>query len=149
MTAPLDRRKLLAKVHVAKKQLGLDEETYRDVLERVTGLRSAKELEERELLRVLAAFRNAGWSASMNPANGAQPRKSDKPHVRKIWAVWADMCRTGLVAAEDKRKALRAFVENRTGVTDPEWLTAEQATVVIESLKHWRNRGVATPKERA
>lgn len=138
-----ERTKLLAKIHVAKKQLALDDETYRDVLERVTGLRSAKELEERELVRVLDAFRQSGWVDSSKSANAAQTPKSTKPHVRKIWALWTAMCKSGYVDAKDTRAALRAFVENRTSVTDPEWLTPEQATTVIESLKQWQRREAA------
>lgn len=36
------RSPLLAKIHIARKDLGLDEDTYRAVLIRITGKRSAK-----------------------------------------------------------------------------------------------------------
>lgn len=147
-----DRNRLLAKVHVAKRQLALDDDTYRDILERVTGRRSAKDATMNELVRVLGAFRKSGWSAewldgnSGNSATAARTRKSAKPHVRKIWAVWSAMCKAGYITAEDKRAALRAFVAKRTQVADPEWLTPEQAATVIESLKQWQKRAAAESK---
>lgn len=132
----MSRRALIAKVHVAKKQLGLDEETYRAILERVTGRRSAAQLDDRELMKVLADFRLHGWV----PASSA-PKRSDSPHVRKAWAIWGDMCRAG-IPREPTRAALRAFVARMTGVTDPEWLSPEQANVVVEGLKAWQRRAV-------
>lgn len=143
-----EEKRLLAKVHVAKKQLALDDGTYRDVLERVTGQRSAKGLDRHQLVRVLDAFRQSGWKDSGNSVNAAQTPKSAKPHVRKIWALWTAMCKSGYVDAADTRAALRAFVEKRTSVTDPEWLTPEQATTVIESLKQWQRREAAAAKRK-
>lgn len=128
-----ERAKVIAKIHVAKKQLGLDDDTYRDLLERVTGKRSAKDLDPRELLAVVNALRAAGWKGATNPRSG-------KPHVRKIWAMWHAMKVDGVVKANDERAALRAFVERLTGVTDPEWLTPEQGSTVIESIKQWKKR---------
>lgn len=126
-----ERRRLLAKVHVAKKQLALDDETYRAILERVTGKRSAGALTDHELVRVLADFRLHGWEPSR--------KLSDNPHVRKVWAIWSEMCAAGVPRTPTKA-ALRAFVARMTGVTDPEWLTSEQANTVIEALKAWQSR---------
>ena len=53
------RKQMLAKIHVAKKQLGLDDDTYRDFLQGVTerdgegGKRSCKEMDESDLHNVL------------------------------------------------------------------------------------------------
>jgi hypothetical protein len=129
---------MLAKAHIAKKELGLDEDTYRDVLQRVTGHGSAKDCSPRELEKLLAELRRLGWKPK------TRRPESKSPRVRKVWALWGQMCRDSLVRAEGnsaRRSALRTFVEKLTGVTDPEWLTPEQASMVIEGLKHWRARG--------
>lgn len=132
----MNRRALLAMVHIARKDLGLDEETYRAVLERVTGRSSAGELEERELSKVIDAFKVKGWQ----PRAGKRPvTKSDKPFVRKVYALWGELHREGIVRGES-RSALRAFVKRLTGAADPEWLTLKEAMTVIESLKQWRER---------
>lgn len=52
----LDHKKL-AVIHITRKELGLDEEEYRDTLEKVTGVRSSRELDEagfRKLMRYFA-----------------------------------------------------------------------------------------------
>lgn len=47
------RRVELARIHLSRQQLGFDEELYRDVLDRLTGKRSAAELDAAERARVL------------------------------------------------------------------------------------------------
>lgn len=136
----MNRRGLLALVHCARKDLALDEETYRAVLERVAGKASASELGDGELGRVVDHFRSLGWT----PKSGKAPTRNG--HVRKLWAVWAELCSSGRVRSPT-RAALKAFVKRMTGVDDPEWLDAGQVNKVIESLKKWGDR-VEHPIER-
>jgi len=52
----LDRKKL-AVIHITKKELAISDQEYRDTLEKVTGVRSAKDLDEagfRKLMRYFA-----------------------------------------------------------------------------------------------
>lgn len=135
-------RRLLAKLHCAKRDLALDDDTYRDVLERVTGKRSAAELGDAGVIQVLEELRRRGWTP---PAKST--RASDKPDVRKVWALWGQMVRDGI--AHGGRDGLRTFVKRMTNVEDPEWLTSEQARTVIESLKSWRARELATQRRKA
>ena len=51
----------LAKIHIAKAQLGLDDETYRALLHRVTGKDSAARMTEKQRATVLAEMRGKGW----------------------------------------------------------------------------------------
>lgn len=50
----------LAKIHLAAKQLGMDDDTYRDLLQQVTGARSAKGLRPRQVAAVLQRFEQLG-----------------------------------------------------------------------------------------
>ena len=50
------RNHRLAAIHLGKKELGLDDDTYRDMLEQVTGKRSAKGLNDDELVAVLKRY---------------------------------------------------------------------------------------------
>jgi hypothetical protein len=52
---PLDNKKL-AIIHIVKKELGLSDQEYRDRLEEVTGVRSAKFLDERGFRRLMNYF---------------------------------------------------------------------------------------------
>lgn len=129
--APVDRRALLAQVHIAKKDLALDESSYRGLLQRIAGTPSASNCTEPQLLAVVAEFRRLGWAPKVKrPA-------SRHAHVRKVYAVWGDM--KDLVS-NPSRQALDAFTLRQTGVSSPEWLDGQQANKVIEGLKAWRQR---------
>ncbi len=132
------RRKLIAKVHVAKQQLGYDDELYRAVLQRVTGATSSCELSVEQLTALVREFRRLGWE----PRSARGKRASSKPQARMIWAIWGEMARLGLIT-NPSRVALRAFVHKQTGISDPEWLNARQMRSVIEGLKAWRQRKLA------
>ncbi len=133
-----DRRGMLAKVHIAKKQMALADEDYRAVLLRVTGQRSSATCSDAQLHVLLAEFKRLGWRET-----GAR-RRSGKPHVRKIYAIWGDM--RGLLEHADD-DALRSFVRRQTksaanpdGIGSPEWLGPNDANKVILGLKAWRAR---------
>jgi phage gp16-like protein len=136
----MSRSALLAKVHVAKKQLRLDDDTYRDLLARTTGQRSAAGLTDRQLVAVLDALKAAGWQAPASKAMG-------KPHVAKVLALWADMCAQG-IPRDASDAALTSFVKRMTGIDRIEWLTVPPASKVIEGLKAWRARELSR-RERA
>ncbi|GFK94442.1 hypothetical protein NNJEOMEG_02287 [Fundidesulfovibrio magnetotacticus] len=84
------RGSLLAKVHIAKKDLALDEDTYRAVLKRVTGHESARDCSLPELVRVVAEFRRKGWNPTQTagPTQGkAKPAKGKAALMGKITAL--------------------------------------------------------------
>ena len=130
MNAPAtDRRSLLAKIHVAKKQLAMVDDSYRALLVRTTSKDSARDCSDAQLVRVVEEFKRLGFDA---------PKKvSGKPFVRMIYAIWKDL-KPYLDAPNDA--ALAAFVQRQTGIDKPEWLDGKQAGVVIEALKGWLAR---------
>jgi phage gp16-like protein len=133
-----DRRAMLAKVHVAKKQMGLDLEDYRAVVLRVTGHASAADCTDHELHALLDEFQRLGWQ----PQSGT--KRSNRPNVRMIYGIWAEMAP---MLNDPSENALRSFVRRQTksvknpdGVGAPEWLDAAEARKVIEGLKGWLGR---------
>lgn len=131
------RGALYAKLHIARKELGLDDDSYRAVLVRVGGHYSAKDMSVGQIEAVLKEFRHLGWKPKLATGNRRTP-DSAKAYVRKIFAIWNELA--PLLASGGTREALRAFVERQTGVSAPEFLDAEQATKVTEALKKWRSR---------
>jgi len=135
-------------IHASRRQVqGLDDEdTWRDFLEQITGQRSIRAMDEAARQRVLDALRARGAKGG----NGARSfRPSDKPHVRKVFAIWGAMCRAG-IPDNPTRAGLRAFVAKMTataarpeGVGNPEWLDLEAARKVTEALKSWERRALA------
>lgn len=57
---PLDRKKL-AVIHIVKKELDLSDEDYRNILERETGVRSARDLDENGFRRLMRYFTRSGY----------------------------------------------------------------------------------------
>lgn len=51
----MDRKKL-AVIHIVKKELGLSDEEYRDILEKYAGVQSAKDLDEKGFRKLMHHF---------------------------------------------------------------------------------------------
>lgn len=127
----------LAAIHVARKQLGLDDETARDLYERVTGKRSAREMSEAERSRVVEEMRRQGFSKA--PSNGAR-RKLEGRFAPKLQALWIAAWNLGIVENRAD-EALIAFVKRQTGVDHVRFLRhPEDAAKAIEALKAWMTR---------
>ena len=133
MTA--NKNPLLAKVHIAKAQLGLDDEQYRDILRRVTGKESASQCRYSQLVDLINEFKALGWKTVQKKAF----RKAPSDPVKKIYALWGKLQKLGAVQSTDKT-ALDAFVKKYTGIDSVQWITPEQQSRIIEILKQWLKR---------
>lgn len=136
------RSPALAKIHIARKDLGLSDDDYRAILTRVAGADSASKLGPSGLAAVLTEFARLGWKAAPKGFGG---KRSDKPGVRLIFGLWTELGNLGLVTPT--RPALFAFVKRQTNVNNPDWLTAGDVNKVIEGLKAMRRRAKATQGE--
>ncbi|MBF0375076.1 MAG: regulatory protein GemA [Alphaproteobacteria bacterium] len=126
-------RQTLAKVQIARKEMGLEEDDYRAIVRRVTGRDSAAKCSLGQLIDLVEEFRRLGWKG------GARRRPTSKsPLVRKIFVMWRELAGAGKVTAG--AAALKGFVKRMASVDDPDWLTAEQAVKIIEALKAMRDR---------
>jgi hypothetical protein len=126
----MSRKSLLAKIHIAKKELGLDDETYRDTLEGITGKRSASKLSDKQLATVLDVFKKHGF----------KPKKIDRfqsiDDPRKAIALWKNLYREGPVN-DGSPEALYKFAQRLTCVDRVEWMMPGDWSTVIEALKDW------------
>ena len=125
------RRAMLAKVHIAKAQLGLSDDDYRAVILRVTSHTSAAECTERDLAALLAEFQRKGFTSSTRP-NG--PRPADHPVARKARALWISLHALGAIA-DPSEKALEAFACRQLGCDRLQWANQQQGYKLIEALK--------------
>lgn len=133
-----NHRAMRAKIHIARKQLGLDEDTYRAVLLRAAGITSTADAGPSHLDAILAEMRRLGWKPKPAARHGAARRPlSAKAQIRMIYAVFNDL-RPHLAVGDDS--TLRAFVRRQTGLDAPEFLDSAQANKVLEGLKAWRAR---------
>lgn len=126
----------VAAIHVAKKDLGLDDDTYRDLLARVTGKRSAKDMSDVERRAVLDEMRRQGFKAV---SNGARTRLEGR-FAKKLQALWIAGWNLGVVTNRDDA-ALVAFVKRQTGIDHVRFLVdAAEARKAVEAIKAWLAR---------
>lgn len=126
-------RAVLAKIHIAKKELALDDEAYRDVLKRVTGKRSSRDLSDYQVNQLFREFKRLGWKPKKTH------RPAVRPQVRMIYALWGVLHKGGAVENGDP-KACEAWVKRMFGADLTPWMAAEECNDVIESLKQWVRR---------
>src|SRR3989338_9024775 len=87
-----NRNKELAAIHTAKRDLGMDDETYRAILWSVARVRSAKDLDHAGRMKVLDHFKACGWKPKANEWAFIDKAAADRqPLLRKICAVCRSM----------------------------------------------------------
>ena len=133
------RRGLLAKIHIAKKETGLDDGEYRLLLKRVTGKASAADCTDGQLEAVVAEFKAKGWKPKPRRKSPASSHKKGPDQADKIRALWIEMGKTGIVR-DGSDAALNRYVQKRTGVDNIKWLNGQQRYSVLEGLKAWGGR---------
>lgn len=130
-------------IHVARRELGLDEDTYRALLLRVTGLASLRAMTEGQRDAVVKEMTRLGFKVKI--AGKPLPR-AFKPWSRMIHALWKNCHRLGVID-DPSPAALRAFCKRFVAhgqegvVTDPDLLSYTQASPIIEALKRMEARG--------
>lgn len=132
-TDPDRRRRDLAKIHLAKKQLGLDDGTYRDMLWSVARVRSSSELDFTGLQRVIAHLTSRGFKPA--PAKRADPDRPSNinsedrgPALRKIEAL--------LSGAGRDWKYAHGIARRMFHVEHCQFCSVEQLVKIIASLNY-------------
>lgn len=135
-----DRLRLIKLIHVARRELGMDRETYGLMLAGMKGLEGATstaDLSVPNLLRVLEQLKQKGFKPRPNKA-GKRPKAKDD-QSKKIRSLWLTLNDLGAVR-DPSEAALASFVRNMTKASALQWLSVAQASRVIENLKQWQLR---------
>lgn len=143
------RKADLAAIHIAKAELGLGDDEYRDLLQTVcAGVRSSGSLDFTGRKRFLAHLRACLKARGLDTPHKAAAAHSRgvraplTPVQRKMWALWMQLADAGLVH-QRTMAALASFAHRQTGVDRLEWLNGRQEDLVVESLKKWLKSRVA------
>lgn len=139
----MNRNSLISQIHIAKKDLALDDDTYRAALKSATGKTSCSDMSLSDLMKVVEAFKKRGFKVTRK--KGRSP-KSKGRRVDKLRAIWIEMSKAGLID-DGSEPALLAWVKHelsRSGMTPPaslEWLENHEAmNRLLEQLKKWDKR---------
>lgn len=129
------RRQLVAKIHIAKSQLKLDDATYRAILAR-HGFTSAADMPAGALVAVIEEMKAKGWTDKPTaPRRAASKRPlADGAVAEKIRALWLAAYHLGVVS-DPSEGALEAFVKRQAKVDKLAWLPADKGGPVVEALK--------------
>ena len=142
---------LIRTIHIACRQLGLDEETRRDLQKQVTGRDSLSVMTNPEREAVLAALKERGFKPAFKGARKA----ADRGDVRFCHVLWGKLFRAGAVDKAGAR-GLNAFVRARfekawgaAPIDIDQMRDAEQIAAIAEALKAMcRRAGISTDKAR-
>lgn len=134
MSNPM-RNGQLAKIHIAKAQLGLDDEEYRALLGRVAGVSSAKDLNPRQVGAVLAAFEKLGWEPKQPATQGRKRPNVKTTRQRLLGKIEAQLAAAGRPWAYADALALRICKVERM-----EWCDDAQLQKIIAALNYDANR---------
>lgn len=144
---PSNRQRLIRLIHVAKRDLSLDDDTYRSILQRFGGKESSSDLTVPELEQVLEHLKRSGFKVR-SKGKPAKPKavkaKPSRPlaqdaESKKIRALWLFLHELGAVK-NPSEEALAAYVKRIAGVDALQWISGEQAERLIETMKMWAMR---------
>jgi len=131
------RNRTIQLIHVARRELNLDEDTYRSLIEQTTGKESLKELTIPQLTAVLDRMKASGFKVRTKRPQDVALASDDQS--KKIRALWLHLHTHGEVKNPSER-ALLAYVERQTHVSALHFLSSTNASKVIERLKKWCER---------
>lgn len=144
---PSNRQRLIRLIHVAKRDLSLDDDTYRSILQRFGGKESSSDLTVPKLEQVLEHLKRSGFKVRSKgkPAKPkavkAMPSRplAQDAESKKIRALWLFLHELGAVK-NPSEEALAAYVKRIAGVDALQWISGEQAERLIETMKKWAMR---------
>lgn len=129
------RRSMLAKIQIARKDLAMDEDDYRQIVLDKTGRMSLKEASERDLAAVLDVMKAKGFRP---PSKGKAP-VAQHPMARKARALWISLYHLNVVH-NPAEQALEAFAARQLGCEKLVWARQSDAYRLIEALKDMARR---------
>ena len=141
------KRRELATIHIAKKELGLDDETYRAMLWTVARVRSSAELDFTGRKRVLAHLKSRGFKSKPGKTGtAARPRNFNDPDrgpsLRKIEALLLDAERTWAYVSRGA-EGKDSLVKRICGVDAIEFADVDGLQRLVAVLQIDQNRRLA------
>ena len=129
-------RKQLSLIHVAKKQLHLEDVDYRAILLRFGGVESSADLDRAGFLRVVDAFARLGFRSDASTKNfgerAGMASSSQVALIRKLWVEYT--------AGEGTDKTLGKWLERTFKVTSLRFVASDVAPKAITALKAMKEK---------
>ena len=130
------RRAMTAKVQIARKQLAMDEDDYRQIVTDESGQRSLAACTDRQLESVLNRMKGLGFKPL--PKKGSQAG-AQHPMAKKARALWISLHHLGVIE-NPSEQALEAFAKRQLNCERLVWARQSDAYRLIEALKAMAKR---------
>lgn len=124
-------RKKTSLIHVAKRNLGLSEEVYRDILLKVAGVASSSDLDEAGFAAVMEYMTAMGFKSTGRTGEFGPRRNMATPaQVRYIRALWGDF-----TDGQGTDAGFSKWLDGKFHVSALRFVSAELAPKVITALR--------------
>lgn len=140
------RRTRYTMAQLAKRDLGLSENIYRQIVSDICNCNSLKDASDADLDRLIDHFKRRGFKPL--PKAGA-PKSAQHPVAKKARALWISLHHLGVVK-NPSEQALEAFAKRQLGCEKLVWARQSHGHKLIEALKNmavrngWRQTHVDT-----
>lgn len=129
------RNQQLSKIHIAKKDLGMDDDTYRAMLMRIAGKTSAKDLNPLQAANVLRELERLGWQ----PKRGRAKPKPAVDREKLVGKIEAQLAEAGRPWAYGDGIAKRLYKVEKVEWLNPEQLRGVVAALAYDAKRHGRH----------
>jgi phage gp16-like protein len=129
--ASQNRRSMIAKANIAKSQLAMVEDDYRQLMFDTTGQTSLTKCSDDQVSRFLGALKSKGFRPL--PRAG-QRGTAMHPMARKARALWISLFHLGVVR-NSSEEALEAFAKRQLKCEKLVWARQSNGGKLIEALK--------------
>lgn len=114
----------IIKIHASAKENGIDNVLLHDMVHKMTGKSSTKDLTKFEAMNLIDRI------VGKKPTPRTAPNRASESQLQKIKALECDL------GWDDNPKRLKAFMKKYAKTEELHWLTYSQAQKLIESLKN-------------
>lgn len=131
------RKLMIQKIHIAKSQMKISDNQYRDLLQKTTGVASCSVMTEDQLLKVLSAMESLGFTKKakrmpVQEGDVVTPNGTCNATSRQIYYIkglWE------LASRKKDESSLRSMLHRIVGVDDVRFLNRTHASRVIRALR--------------
>ncbi len=126
----IDRKKI-AVLHVAKQRLAIDDEAWRQLLQRTAGVESSRDLDAAGFDRVMTELKRLGFESDASKRNFGERRgmatDGQIALIRKLWAEYTD--------AQGTDASLGHWLFRTFRTSSIKFLDADRGSKAIDALK--------------
>jgi phage gp16-like protein len=133
------KSRLIRLIQIAKRELNMDDETYRSILMEIGNKSSSTKMSISNLEKVLEHMKICGFKVVPKSKKTGNLRMANDDQSKMIRGLWLELHQLGAVK-NPSEYSLTRYVKRITGNDLLQWTTVDQKSKVIETLKKWLDR---------